>query len=511
MKMNKKIICAPILLLIASLAVIPAFTSAATNTLIKSDFMQESFQKTVDFFDYARAYATLQGISTPDNFDDWHANMYMTYVNTSGIQLLYTGLENITIDGSDYLRIPAQSTLMHYKANGTSEDVLAASTFLMLMAFNDSSSSLFEGSPDVGDNLFASYSLGFDFSSIGATMPALNSKTETIPLVRSSDGLQWSWGMKYTNLTALWWKTWIEPTNPHFDSSLPFAITTYDELTFSYTLTIEPTNNKAVLTENHVIGRMRDMLIGSGLLWFHLNNTGTYGLMGGHISDQTIYGFLQENNIKMSIVDYQTIVLANQNTFNTILDGQKLSSDQLVSKSAVNTYGEDGNKVGSLDFTAKSTYNLYNYTQDSTETTPQTYNAITRTTIPPGFAGNTGLFKTQINLMKFLPLLVLHMYPTIYQKARESISDMSKANYFYLTSYPTYSGYRIEHDPVFTAYAVTSSVSGDSSTSTATTNPNQTNPLRTGLIFAIIAAIVAVIAMVAVLLRRKTFPPPPLP
>jgi hypothetical protein len=256
---------------------------------------------------------------------------------------------------------------------------------------------------------------------------------------------------------------------------------------------------------------MRDMLIGSGLLWFHLNNTGTYGLMGGHISDQTIYGFLQENNIKMSIVDYQTIVLANQNTYSTILDGQTLSSDQLVSKSAVNTYGEDGNKVGSLDFTAKSTYNLYNYTQDSTETTPQTYNAITRTTIPPGFAGNTGLFKTQINLMKFLPLLVLHMYPTIYQKARESISDMSKANYFYLTSYPTYSGYRIEHDPVFTAYAVTSSVSGDSSTSTATTNPNQTNPLRTGLIFAIIAAIVAVIAMAAVLLRRKTFPPPPLP
>ena len=202
----------PILLLVASLSVIPAFTSAATNTLLKSDFLQQSFHKTVDYFDYARAYATLQGISTPDNFDEWHANMYMTYVNKSGIQLLYTGLENITTNGSNYLRIPAQSTLMHYKANGTSEDVLTASTFLMLMAFNDSSTSLFKGSPDEGDNLYASYSLGFDFSSIGATLPALNSKTETIPLTMSNDNLQWSWGMKYTNLTALWWKTWIAPT-----------------------------------------------------------------------------------------------------------------------------------------------------------------------------------------------------------------------------------------------------------------------------------------------------------
>jgi hypothetical protein len=83
------------------MTIIPAFALATTDTLLKSDFLQQSFQKTVDYFDYARAYATLHGISTPDNFDDWHANMYMTYVNTSGIQLLYAGLE-LTTDGSNY-------------------------------------------------------------------------------------------------------------------------------------------------------------------------------------------------------------------------------------------------------------------------------------------------------------------------------------------------------------------------------------------------------------------------
>jgi hypothetical protein len=34
---------------------------------------------------------------------------------------------------------------------------------------------------------------------------------------------------------------------------------------------------------------------------------------------------------------------------------------------------------------------------------------------------------------------------------------MTKTNYFYLISYPTYSGFRVEHDPTFTVYLSTSS------------------------------------------------------
>ena len=495
----KKKICATILLFIISIGFIVPFAFATTDTLLKTDFQQSSFSKTVDYFDYARAYATLHGISTPDNFDQWHANMFMTYVNVSGIQLLYAGLENITTNESGYLRIPAQSILMHYKANGTNEDVLTASTFLMLMAFNDSSTSQYADSPDVGDNLYASYSLGFDYSSIGATMPALNSKTETISLTSSDDGLQWSWGMKYTNLTALWWKTWIDPSNADFDNSLPFATTTYDELTFTYTLTIDPAHNTAVLTENHIIGRMRDMLIGSGLVWFHLNSTGTYGLLGRKVSDQTIYDFLDKNNIKMSVVDYQTTILADHNTYSTTANGQTLSTDQVVTDSAINTYSDDGNKIGSLDFSTKPTYNLYDYRQDPTESTAQAYDAVTRTANASGFAANAGLFRIQGNLMKFLPLVVVNMYPALFQKASESISDMSKANYFYITSYPSYSGFRVEHDPVFTAYVASST------TPTATGTPlEQTNQTRTGLIVAIIAVIVLVIVTAALVFRKKT-------
>ena len=103
--------------------------------------------------EYVRAYATLNGIPQPDNFDKWHANMYMTYVNTSGLKLLYAGLEEITTDESTYLRIPMQSFIMHYKTNQNNRDVILASTFLMLMAFNDTATSLYPDSPDKNDVL----------------------------------------------------------------------------------------------------------------------------------------------------------------------------------------------------------------------------------------------------------------------------------------------------------------------------------------------------------------------
>lgn len=490
--MNLKTVLGLFFILTALVAVIAPSVTAESSTLNKADFQQQSFAKTVDYFDYVRAYAAVAGLSTPTNFDQWHANMYMTYINTSGLQLLYSGLEDITTDGTSYLRMPAQSFLMHYKTSNDSRDVLLASTFLMLMAFNDSATSRFPNSPDVGDDLYASFSLGFDLSSLGATMPSLNSKTEIIPLTSSDNGLQWTWGMTYTNLTALWWRTWIDPNNPRFDNSRPFAVTAYDELTFKYTLTIDPANNKATLTENHIIGRMRDMLIGQGLVWVHLNSTGTYGPLGRQLSDQTIYQYLDKQQIKMSIVDYQASILADHNTYSSTPSGQNVTdTDATVSAASVNTYTDDGEKISSTDFGAKPTYNLFNYTADPTETTPTTYDAVTRTANATGFAGNLSLFKPQMNLMKFLPLVVLHMHPGLYEKAKASISDMNKADYFYLTSYPEYSGYRIEHDPVTTIYM------------TATTT--QTNP-RTGAIILVIAAAAIIIVIAAVALTRKKKP-----
>jgi hypothetical protein len=499
--MKTKLFAALLVCIILTSPVLPVF---AADTLVKTDFEQESFAKTVDYFDYARAYATLHGIPTPSGFPNYHANMYMTYINTKGLHLLYAGLENITLGTAAYFRIPMQSFIMHYKTNNRTRDVVLSSTFLMLLAFNETSNSIHANSPDMNDTLWASFSMGFDLSALGATFPVLNSRTQTFPLTHSDDELQWSWGMKYTNLTALWWQTWIDPTNPHYNHSAPVAITVYDELTFTYNLTINPDTNTATLTENHIIGRMRHLLIGLPFLWVHYNSTGTYWL-GFKISDDTIYDFIYKNRIKMSIVNFQTSILADHETYSKTPNGQNVTDAEIpISDSSISTYADDGEKICDADFGTKKTYRLYNYTAYPKENVSSTYDAITRTAKAAGFARNTGLFALHIGLMKFLPLVVVHMYPGLLARALETITNMSRANYFYIIAYPTYSGYRVEHDPTLTVYLTTSA---------APTPPN------IGFVLIIIfgVAVAAIGISIAVLkLRKKPQGPtqstqPPLP
>lgn len=467
------------------------FPLARADTLVKTDFEKESFAKTVDYFDYVRAYATLNGIQTPQDFEKWHANMYMTYVNTSGIKLLYAGLEDITTDESAYLRIPMQSFIMHYKARNNS-DVILSSTFLMLMAFNETDSSIHPNSPDMNDALFASFSLGFDLTSLSAALPVLSSKTEEIPLT-TTDKLTWTWGMKYTNLTALWWRTWINPNNPSFQNSWPLAVTVYDELSFKYSLTIDPNSGTATLQENHVIGRMRDLFVGViPALWVYYNSTGTYGMLGRKLADETIYDYIQSNGLEMSIINFQTSVMADHETYSETASGQSVAdTEALISDTSVNTYSDDGKKIFEADFGTKLNYNLYNYTADETEKKFEFYESVTRTAKIAGFAGNGGLFAYHIGLMKLLPAVVVHMYPALFAKAVSTISNMERANYFYITSYPHYSGFRVEHDPTFTAYIAP----------TQSTTPGMLNGVIGIVVVAFIVA--AVVAVAAIVITRR--------
>ncbi len=465
---------------------------ARAETLVKTDFEQESFAKTVDYMEYVRAYATLHGIPPPDNFDKWHANMYMTYVNTSGFKLLYAGLEEITTDESNYLRIPMQAFIMHYKTNQNNRDVILASTFLMLMAFNETASSLYPDSPDREDTLYASFSLGFDLKDIAKPLFDLDSKTETIPLTH--DGNEWTWGMTYTNLTALWWKTWIDPNNPRFQNSWPVALTVYDELTFTYKLTIDPAAGVATLQENHVIGRMRHLFVGViPALWVYYNSTGTYGMLGRKISNDTIYDFIHDNGLKMSIINFQTSIMADHETYSQTPTGQNVTDTETeVTNTSIDTYADDGEKIFNANFGTKKTYKLYDYTADPTETTYDTYESTARTAKIAGYAGNGGLFAYHIGLMKFLPAVVVHMYPALFAKAASTIANMSRANYFYITAYSEYSGYRVEHDPTFTAYIA----------ATPSTTPEQP-PTGAGALIIIAIVILAIGIGIAVFIARR--------
>jgi hypothetical protein len=430
----------------------------AAETLSSEDFKQESWSKTIDFFDYARSYAAAHGKTPPH--ENWHANFYMIYINVSGFQLLYTGLINITTDTAT-LTIPVQNFLEHYRTkNG--KHVLASSSFITLLAFNDTDASLYPDSPDKNDNLYASFSLGLDGTHLeGKLMPALSSKTTIIPLTSSSDKLDWHWGMSYKNLTAIWWRIYPDPMKPHYEMKMPIAITTYEELTFTYNLKINPTEHTATLTANYAIGRMTNLWVIHWVLFMqtpvpivvHYNSTGAYQLDGAKTSNETIYQYLEKQRIKMSVVLFQNFFVLNHRTVNKFnLNNKEVKDSEVdVSNGTITTSTEDGEKVFEASFGVKETYNLYNYTADPDELTYNTYNAVTRTTKIAGYAHNP-IFNTHTVFLKYIPLAIAHMRPALYEKAKEHITNMTRADYFYIISYPTYSGFRVEHDPKYTAY-----------------------------------------------------------
>ncbi|MGQ9719618.1 MAG: hypothetical protein ACUVWK_07285 [Nitrososphaerales archaeon] len=493
---------------IISYASIP--TASAADDLLPSDFQQESWHKTVDYLDYVRKYASSHNVTPPPK--NWHAFLYLTYVNTKGLQMMYAGLSNITItrEWQDALTIPIQTWMMHYKSKNGSKDVVTAGSFIMLMAFSEESDSIFDDSPDMNDTLYSSFNLGINLADHfeGSTPPAFSSRTTIIPLTSSEDKLNWHWGMNYNNLTAIWWRTYIDPSNPHSDI-LPVAVTRYDELTFTYNLTISPSDGTATLTANYVIGKITDLWVFPGIFgWFfpklfvaHYNSTGCYRLNGQKESDETVYQYLHKEGIKMSIVQFQsTVILDHTAQFDS--QGTNVRDEDVdVSDSSIITTSDDEEMIFDANFGTKDSYRLYNFTIDPTESTYETYDTNTRTSKIAGFANNS-IFRVHTYLMRHIPWVVAHMDPVLFEEAKDHLLDWSYADYFYIISYPTYSGYRIEHDPTYTAYL----------TMPSATAPN---PL-VGLFILIMIVVITTGAVTAVLLRRKgrektriTLPMPP--
>jgi len=482
--MKFKILLGALLVVCLSTTLVAVPVSA--DNLLKTDFQKESFAKTVDYFEYARAWALLHGLPRPKNF--WHAYVYMTYVNKMGLQMLYAGLQNISLANQVFLTIPMQSILLHYKTENNSRDALVASSFVMLMGFNDTAESIYSDSPDRNDTLWASFSLGINLKQLfpDVDFPAFNSKSEFFPLTHSEDKLTWKWGMKYTNLTALWITTYITKDN-ETETSRPWGLATYEELTFNYTLSLDPDTHKATISQDHVLGRMRDLWVFCGLLPIHYNGSGCY-LFGAKMSDENVYEFLYKNNVKMSIVEFQTSVMLDRNTYSTSSTGQNvMDSEVFVSDSTISTYADDGEKIFDAAFGVKETYSLFNYTEDPTENTSRTYDAVVRTAEISGYARNRNLFDFHRNFAKYLPLILVHMYPQLYQRAKETIANITRADYLFLVSYPNYSGYRIEHDPLYTVYFAPTAAAG----------PN----LGGFIVIAVIAGIM--VAAAVIILRRR--------
>ena len=173
----------------------------ASDTITSSDFQLGSWSKSIDLFDYARQYAESVGGTPPPT--NWTSDTVVNYINQNGVKLLYLGFAGVGY-GNAKFQLPLQSIVERFNTT-KGEPAMTASSFLMLMAFNDTKTSIYPGSPDKGDNLWASFTMGSDYSAVlpEGTTPRLQTSVETTPLKAS--GNEFTWGMTYKDLAAIWW------------------------------------------------------------------------------------------------------------------------------------------------------------------------------------------------------------------------------------------------------------------------------------------------------------------
>ncbi|MBM3291242.1 hypothetical protein FJY84_01030 [Candidatus Bathyarchaeota archaeon] len=440
----KKLISYLILLLM--LGSVTNFNVSAVDNITSADFEKESWSKTIDLIEYARSHINeTGGIQPPVN---WSSQTVLNYINIYGVKLLYAGFSGLTIDKASF-QIPLQSFVERFKTREGLE-ALSASSFLMMVAFNDTKNSIYPNSPDEGDNLWASFSMGTDFTEFFGNniAPHFSGSVKVTPLTATQDKKGWSWGMSYYNMTAIWWKLVTKSGSPDY-SKIPVNFCVYDEISFNYKLVFDTVNGEAKLFLTYNIGEIRNLW---GFTWvglfptlYHYNDTGCFLWGKTKVSSETVHTFLKNNGIKMSIVLVQRNYVANQ-TLTSSSSGKPASQAGIdVSKGIIETKVSNGAKVYSIDFGSKISYKLYK------TSTPSQYDSITRTELVEKYAKNP-VVEIQTSLLKIMNLMVKRITPDQYWSNVSSFFDISKSDYLYITSYPTYEGYKVMHDPVYTAY-----------------------------------------------------------
>ena len=390
-------------------------------------------------FDYARRYSDSVGGTPPP--EGYTSDTVVNYINQNGVKLLYIGFAGVDY-GNTKFQLPLQSVVERFNTT-KGEPAMTASSLLMLMAFNDTKNSLYTGSPDKGENLWASFTMGSDYSSVLAEgkTPMLQTSVEVTPLKAS--GNEYTWGMTYKDLAAVWWS--VAGTEPKL---LPAALCIYDELGFNYRLVFNPSDRTVKLYVTYAIGEMRDLWTFSRLALMptilHYNNTGTYNLRQQKVSSETIHGFLEQNGISMSIVMSQRTWVAD-NEVSYKVNGSSISEGTDVSSSSVQSTTPDGQKVLDVSFGEKKTYKL------DEASGAKTYNAITRIADVNFYARNP-ILKLQNALLFYSNAFMAHMFPVKYAATAKVWMNSTKSDYLFITSYPTYGGYQVIHDPVYTAY-----------------------------------------------------------
>nr|MDO8134051.1 hypothetical protein [Candidatus Njordarchaeum guaymaensis] len=265
--------------------------------------------------------------------------------------------------------------------------------------------------------------------------PSTSSRASVLPFSHSSDNSTWSWGMKYQNLTTIWWRMFF--SNGSYTNS-PFAVMLFDELTFKYNLTIVPATPANPLGS---ITTRADYVIGNvSRLWYVKGypNSVEYN----STSSPSSHEFLA--NMKISILQHQKTSVYGK-PVSVTSDGTTVHNASAdISGSGINgTVGDE--LVSSTDFGRKRNYTLYSTSAGTVwPTTTKTYSF-------KGLVDNS-IFNDTHGIYAALHRIASYVPQFFDPKGRGFDVTMADTDAVFMISYPDWSGYRIVHDPYFAVY-----------------------------------------------------------
>ncbi len=362
--------------------------------------------------------------------DDSNVTFAVSYVNYSGAQAFLVALKDVR--SGDYVStLPYQLFGMHY-ITPSGQEVFIGAVLAFLMAYNDTFNGTGPGTngmPDPG-NEPVYYVVPFG---IGETLGDASYApiVEAIPVEKLGEG-HYRFGMRYRNMYA----KIIDANNPLaflISLQLPVYIAKFSELSVVYDVTIDPENGVMKAETFYTLGQV-------SALWI-------WGVEGDRASIPATFGISAVHYVALFTSSYQ--VEAADTGFEIDTGIQQPVDEDLAVK-----IGDRAERA--LDIGFRGTFDLIDEESGANvqQDTPA-YNVIM-----PARPGDILLIRWQaafsLHLMSLfaygLSSDIRERYSSPTDLLQRGSDDFTTAAFWYAVAFPSWQGYRVEHDPTYTAY-----------------------------------------------------------
>ncbi|MFQ5837858.1 MAG: hypothetical protein ACE5HJ_03655 [Thermoplasmata archaeon] len=401
---------------------------------------------------------------------DKNVTFAVSFVNYSGAQAFLVALKDVRT-GEYVSTLPYQLFGMHY-VTPSGQEVFIGAVMAFLMAYNDTYNGTGPGSngmPDPGnEDVYYVIPFGVGEAFEDASYAPI---VEAIPVEKLDEG-HYRFGIRYRNMYA----KVIDANNPlSFLLSLrfPLYIAKFSELTVIYDVTIDPQSGLMRAETFYTLGQVSD-------LWI-------WGVRGNRTSIPSNFGISVVHYVALFTSSYQ---VAGADTGLQVETGiqQPLEEDLAIK------IGERAEKALEIGF--RGTFDLIDEeTGLAVQQDAPAYNVLM-----PARAGDLILIQWQAAFSLHLMSLFAYglssdirgRYADPTDLVQNGSEDFTKAAFWYAVSFPDWQGYRVEHDPTYTAFFGVAGGDGKSNLG--------------GLVVLGIAAL-AVVATVLFIKRRRRSPP----